>query len=283
MTQSQPQAGFSDEQLMAFADGELDEATCARIEAAMEHDDALIERVAVFMETRASAQAALKPQLDEPVPEALLAAVQAMVDKHEKQKKLHDAKPVTTSVINDASDEVTAEADKMAADIIQFRTKPRVSTYSHGWNLAAAAMVLAAFTGLGGYFMGQSGVSTPRTGEGALTALTTAAIENALQTTASGQDIALTQQNATMQITATFRDGQNQLCREYRVDNAQSGYIAVSCYESDKWQLRFALASQQDSQNYMPASAQETVDAYLTSINAGAPLSKEEERAVLNC
>ena len=58
---------FSDEILMAFADGELDEETMRRVEAALETDDELMARIAMFMETRAAASEALKPVLDEPV------------------------------------------------------------------------------------------------------------------------------------------------------------------------------------------------------------------------
>ena len=269
MTQSQPHNSFSDEELMAFADGELDEATTARIEAAMEHDDVLITRVALFMETRTAAQEALRPMLDEPVPDALLAAVQGMVAKHEQAKQQSAAaKP--------------AQSSQDEAEIIPFRAKPRKPLFAANWSLAAAAALLAAATGLSGYFIGQSGVQAPQTGGTELAALTAPAVQAQLQNTASGKTVTLAEQNVTMQITASFRDGQNHLCREFRLSGEkQSGYVAVSCYEQEAWQLRFALASQQDTQSYIPASAQETVDVYLNSINAGAPLSAEEEKAAL--
>ena len=69
---------FSDEILMRFADGELDEATAARLERALAADDALMVRLALFTETRAASKAALQPLLDEPVPEKLRAAVEAI-------------------------------------------------------------------------------------------------------------------------------------------------------------------------------------------------------------
>ncbi len=59
---------FPDEMLMRFADGELDAEEMAVIEKAMETDDDLVARIAMFIETKAQAQAALKPLLDEPVP-----------------------------------------------------------------------------------------------------------------------------------------------------------------------------------------------------------------------
>ena len=43
---------FDDETLMAFADGELDEATSAQLETALAADDGLAARLAVFLDTR---------------------------------------------------------------------------------------------------------------------------------------------------------------------------------------------------------------------------------------
>ena len=62
---------FDDETLMAFADGELDEATTLRVEAALETDEALAERLAVFLDSRIAVASAVKPLIDEPVPAAV--------------------------------------------------------------------------------------------------------------------------------------------------------------------------------------------------------------------
>ena len=45
---------FTDEVLMAYADGELDAKTRREVEDAIERDTALAERVDLFMKTRAS-------------------------------------------------------------------------------------------------------------------------------------------------------------------------------------------------------------------------------------
>jgi len=65
---------FSDETLMAYADGELDEAERAAIERALGSDPALAERVAQHQALRSDVFAAFAPILDEPVPPALTAA-----------------------------------------------------------------------------------------------------------------------------------------------------------------------------------------------------------------
>jgi hypothetical protein len=65
---------FSDETLMAYADGELDEAQRAEVERALDTDPALAERVLQHQALRSDVFAAFAPILDEPVPPALTAA-----------------------------------------------------------------------------------------------------------------------------------------------------------------------------------------------------------------
>ncbi|TIQ93564.1 MAG: anti-sigma factor, partial [Mesorhizobium sp.] len=64
---------------MAFADGELDDATAAAIENAMQPD--IASQVALFLETRIQVKEALMPVLDEPVPDRLSQSVQRMIDE----------------------------------------------------------------------------------------------------------------------------------------------------------------------------------------------------------
>ena len=62
---------FSDEILMAFADGELDAASRDAIEQAMLQDPVLARKVAQHQALRAQVFAAFSPVLNEPVPERL--------------------------------------------------------------------------------------------------------------------------------------------------------------------------------------------------------------------
>lgn len=64
---------YSDETLMAFADGELDAATRAAIEQAMQQDPVIAQRVAQHQALRAHVFAAFSPVLDEPLPARLTA------------------------------------------------------------------------------------------------------------------------------------------------------------------------------------------------------------------
>jgi anti-sigma factor RsiW len=65
---------ISEETLMAYADGELDAAARASVEAAMQEDPEIRERVARHHALREAMQGAFSAVLKEPVPERLLNA-----------------------------------------------------------------------------------------------------------------------------------------------------------------------------------------------------------------
>jgi negative regulator of sigma E activity len=68
---------FSEETLSAYADGEVDAATRAALEAALATDPQLAQRLARARALRARVRDAFTPVLEEPVPERLLAALHA--------------------------------------------------------------------------------------------------------------------------------------------------------------------------------------------------------------
>ncbi len=65
-----------DQQLMAYADGELPPEEAAAVEAQLARDPAARERLRLYLETAALTRAAFQEALREPVPARLLAAVQ---------------------------------------------------------------------------------------------------------------------------------------------------------------------------------------------------------------
>lgn len=68
---------ISEETLMAYADGEVDEATRRAVEQAIRHDPALAARVRRHQSLRSDVFAAFAPALDEPVPQRLRAALRS--------------------------------------------------------------------------------------------------------------------------------------------------------------------------------------------------------------
>jgi hypothetical protein len=68
---------FSDEDLMAYADGELDEAKRRQIQDAINHDPEIARRVASHQTLKDSLRKGFEPVLHEPVPDRLLTAARS--------------------------------------------------------------------------------------------------------------------------------------------------------------------------------------------------------------
>lgn len=247
---------FDDETLMAFADGELDAETTAAVEAAMETDDDLVARVAAFIESRALVASALKPLIEEPVPEALTRSVQGMIDKARER---------------------TASAPSAANNVVAFPprdARPARST----WAMPLAASLAAVVFGAGGYLAGQAGA--PASGNLAMATISDGAIAKALDSTVSGTEVTIG--DASLKLVSSFRDETGTLCREFEFHRAsKSAVVSIACRPQQDWDVRLAVAAQAAGGDYVPAGASETVDSYLTTINAGAPLSETEEKKAL--
>lgn len=237
---------FDDETLMAFADGELDEAQSLALEEALVEDEALAERLAVFFDSRRLVGDALKPLIDEPVPDALAASVRRMVQAAE------------------------SKAAPQQDNVVSLPAWPQPQ--ARPWLMPIAASLVAVITGVIGFTLGR--ITPAATDSGA-------EIAAALDHEASGRDVALRASDARLNIIATFRDERGDLCREYRLTQPTSSTQTIACRQDGTWATRLALTTPQ-TDGYVPASAEETVDAYLASIQAGAPLSAEEERKALS-
>ncbi|ANP91947.1 anti-sigma factor family protein [Rhizobium leguminosarum] len=235
---------FDDETLMAFADGELDETQSRALEEALASNEALCERLAVFLDSRQLVGDALKPLIDEPVPEALFASVRRMADEVRHQKPQDN--------------------------VVSFRPKQQQQTMRR-WLVPVAASLVAIVTGVVGFALGRINPSASNSG---------AEIAAVLDREVSGRDVTLSSPETVLHVVASFRDERGELCREYELKQPKSSTLTVACRQNGAWATRLALTSAK-ADGYVPASSQETIDAYLASIQAGEPLSPEEEREVL--
>jgi anti-sigma factor RsiW len=254
---------FDDRTLMAFADGELDDETAAAVEKAMETDDDLAGRVALFLDTRARAKESLQPLLDEPVPEALGQSVKRMVDA---------AKSGRTSPQEQVA---TARIDSLKA------TGRRAPSFTRRpWIMPLAASLAAIVFGLGGYLVGTGTRDAP---QGlAVAGLSGPALSEALGRVPSGEESVLAGSNDRLRAVASFRDSGGALCREFEVDTTGgSSVVSVACRADGTWSVRFAVVAPVRDGGYAPASSMEALDAYLASAGAHEPLSREDEAEAL--
>ena len=238
---------FSDEILMAYADGELDAATRAAVDAASAADPALTARIARQRAVRERLRAAFDPVLDEPLPERLLAAARgAAADRGHKAPL--PRRPTTTA--------------------------PRWSWPQ--WGALAASLVLGALLGPRLLRAPADGVLSARDGQ----LLARGALAQALSAQLAGNQ----PRSAPVQIGVSFRARNGEFCRTFRLAqrNALGG---VACRESAGWVLQVlaAAAAQPAGDAYRPAAAAlpPAVTRSVDEIIDGEPLDAQAERAAL--
>src|SRR5260370_442108 len=84
---------FSDDVLMAYADGELDLRTRAQVEDAIAADPQIARRVAAHQALRNTLRSGFDKVLDEPVPDHLIAAARATSRVHSENRVVVPLRP----------------------------------------------------------------------------------------------------------------------------------------------------------------------------------------------
>lgn len=247
------QLHLSDEILMAFADGELDESVAAAVEQAMLRDPTITRRVAGFLRSRRLTRSAFASQRCPDVPPELHAAVLKQIKAFEK-----------------ADGGRTEPAPQLERRILQGER-----WFSVKGVLAASLATLAVATG--SYFAGRQ-TSPPLRSTSLVAQLEDAPVRAALSTVASGHDVALPL--GQVRVVSTYRTATGSLCREFRVQASSGTTVAVACRDGD-WNITFALAGGRGNAAYIPSSGADLVTSYLQEIGAGEPLVDAAETAAL--
>ncbi|MFM2400301.1 MAG: hypothetical protein RL341_2458 [Pseudomonadota bacterium] len=266
---------YDDETLMAYADGALDRDRSAEIRRASESDPAIARRIDAFRQSAANIKQAFDAELDAPVPPALLASVQAAIARAQQA-----AQP---------------EAKQVQPVIVPVGTVQKRSFF--GWvanepRYAMAASVSALVIGVAGYLAGitssSQGLQTAALPASGLSIGVTKdeqrALSVALSEAGSGQSRALGRVagSGQVQMVATFRDRAGTLCREFAVQRAgESATQGVACRGQQDWSIKAIAVVPAAADAYTPASGHAAVDSYLTLIEAGPPLSAQDEQQAL--
>jgi hypothetical protein len=250
---------ISDETLMAYADGELDAAARAGVEAAMQEDAEIGKRIARHRALREAMQVAYSGVLEEPVPDRLIAAARG------RSTAAQSNADAPQSTIIDLSQAREAARRRNAAP-------------SRRWQPAALAASLLLGLGLGFLaWHGSSGALIQSRAGGGLIA--SAALGEALSTQLSddrsGQRIAITG--------LSFRNKSGAYCRTFTLTgtDASSG---LACREGSDWRIK-ALAqaprAAANTGNFRTAASENSpaIRAAVESSIEGEPLDHAGEIA----
>lgn len=234
---------FSEETLMAYADGELDAATRVEIEAAMASDPELAQRIARHTRLRARLQAAFEPLLEEPVPPRLLASAQRFPG--------------------------AARAD----NVVPLQRAPAVRWSWGQWGAMAASLlvgVLAAAL----LFAPRGAPIITRDGE----MLASGALARAL----SAQLASRQAPDAPVQIGVSFRARSGAYCRSF-VLREKTALAGLACRDQGAWRLQMlaaaappaAAGAYRAAASAMPPELAQAIDGLI----AGEPLDRSAEAA----
>jgi hypothetical protein len=245
---------ITDETLMAFADGELDDAARAAVELALRTDPQLEKRVAEHRALRQRIQAAYSAELSEPVPERLLAAAKRRVDMP------------GPNVVNlqDARDAMTRDAA---------RARPLKTWWRPVGSIAASLVI-----GFGlGYGRWKQSSPLTRSAGGALVA------SGQLAEALSQQLSADRSPASAVQIGISFLARSGDYCRTFALSGAVSP-AGLACHHGQEWQIHTltqsvgtgnASAAYRTAASEMPAAILKAVEEQIS----GEPLDQNAESA----
>jgi hypothetical protein len=237
---------FTDETLMAFADGELDEPTRRAVERAMRSDPVLAAKVKQHMALRNDVFRAFARTLEEPVPPRLRQVV--------------------------ASDNVV-QLDSVRAAKNRVITVPRRWSWPE-WGAIAATLVVGVLAGS----IGLNSVQGDTELAGAVGSSGTLSARGELDRALSRQLASAAPAGANVKIGVSFVSHEGQYCRSF----AMGAAAGLACRNGKEWKIPVlaenaaaAEGAYRQAGSAMPAAVLEAVDARA----AGPSLDAKAEQA----
>ena len=254
---------FSDEILMAFADGELDPDTSAQVKAAMAGDAAMAQRVARHRAMRDDVYASFSPILDEAVPQRL-------------RDVLRPAEPAPASPAPAFTPRPAANHSRWALP---------------AWGALAATLVVGVLIGKMALPMLESGGRQGHSADAVSTADGRMAASGVLARALSQQLASAPGQGQPVSIGITFRTADGQFCRSFTLHDGASQASALAglaCKAPEAggpWSIPVLVETQPETTaaaTYrMAGSAAPAILQAIDARIAGQPLKADAERQAL--
>jgi len=261
---------FSEEVLMAYADGELEESTRAAVETAMAEDPRIARRIAHHRALRERLQSAFRPALHEPVPARLLEAARNSPASPAAQRRGNEELAKTAG-------ESGGEARQGTDNVIPLRARAARRWSLPQWAALAASLVIGILAGRLAFRPGGSEAVSTRNGRMMASGLLADALTTQL---ASRQRV-----GQPVRIGVSFKSKSGQYCRTFSM--RAPAVAGLACHASDGWRLRVLAGAQEQGGSpgtYRQATSA-TPLAVVTAVNreiAGEPLDARAEAAARN-
>src|SRR5688572_9059413 len=243
---------FSEEMLMAYADGELDLVARAEIEAAMATDPEVRRAIERHRAFGANVRGAYQSVLEEPVP-ARLAALVATDDETTAEL------PIVQLA------ERRAERDRRVERAAAAAARPRLPQ----WAAIAASLAIGLLVGL--FALREPAAPWEESGAGLVAR---GDLDQALTTQLAGQaDV------AAVRVGISFRNRDGAYCRAFHLQR-EAPLAGLACREGGNWRLQVLAAAARQEGELQPAAAMPM--AVLQAVDAaidGEPLDAESEAA----
>ena len=243
---------MDDETLIAYLDGQLDEARCREIEAVLGADATLAARLDALARASDLARRSLAPRFEEAVPPEMIAAIWRAPDPRRR---------------TDTTSSKTAWTERLSAWL--GGPRPRL----------AFASVLVM---LGGAWLALSLADRDDLLAGQV--LQDEALLLALDTADSAQ--VLHTRSATLELLGSFVAQGGEPCRAFTRLRDATETLAIACRDdAGDWTVAFAAegSAQTDDPGYRTASDERTAeaDAFLRDVLRATALDPSEERALI--
>ena len=248
---------INDEILMAYADDVLGAEERSRVEAHLEADPELRDRVARMQSSAKLLREAYSPPMSEAPP-------QSMIDQ----------------ILGADSGVVSLETKR----------RKRPAWHQFGPVPIAASVALMVGLGLGAWFVGPTDEAGPQLALGLVSQ--DSQLHQVLETRASGDSLRVNAEQALVSV-LTFRDGTGRPCREVELVSAERSArpvaLAIACRDGGggwtvEGSVQIALdAAPKGDDGFAPVSgpAAKSLEAIIEALGAGPSLSPDDEAKLL--
>ncbi len=251
---------LSDEKLMAFVDGKLDDHESNEIRHILETNAEARERVELLKKSTPLLQAVYDAPVHEEVPEYLVEGIVNYRDRAGEQPGLWD----------------------------RFRSRLQIDTWQPA-HILAFSMIFMIGIGTGWFAAGLSRPERMAYAPGILNEK----LSRGLETTVSGMGFSLKGQRVRVTPVNTFVDKQGRYCRQYEVTRREDGQTplsyGVACrIGKGKWLPRVTyfpepseVATPAARDSYIPASEDDPAATLFSDLMGAPPLTIEQEKDLI--